>query len=69
MRLPRFVRQGPAKRATGTRASFETDDHWDGGVDYAPSELENNDDDLALFLTSNTSFLASMISTAAFTES
>lgn len=62
--LPRFVRQGPARRVPKTA---ETDDHWEGGVEHATSDVESQDEELALFLTANTSFLAAMSSTGAFT--
>ena len=62
----KLVRIGPARGKTSRRFDHEDSDHWgEGGVTYN-SEFEDNDEDLAKFLQTNTSFLINMVKTSGF---
>lgn len=65
----RFIRVGPAKapRARSkVKSTFGHDSSSDGFA--APSEIEQNDEELAEYLQANTSFLVNMNATGAFSE-
>lgn len=65
----RFIRVGPAK-APQARSKVKSTFGRDSSSDdfAAPSEFEQNDEELAEYLKANTSFLVNMNTTGAFSE-
>ena len=67
----RFVRIGPAKHSKHSVKVGKQDDSdtdlWNGGTVFDSGD-DPKDEDLAAFLTANTSFLVHITQTAAFSE-